>query len=96
MGDGLSTKSLLVVVGALSGIVSTLIASAYKSYLDRTAELRKSKAETRRNYLDPLRVASKDLRDCFERVYQRVRDEKGIPPENLKENYNLRLLVWPM
>ncbi len=90
MGDSFSTKGLLVVVGALSGIVSTLIASAYKSYLDRTAESRKSRAETRRNYLDPLRVASKDLRDCFERVYKRVSDEKDIPQANLKENYNLR------
>jgi hypothetical protein len=89
MGD-FSTKSLLVVVGALSGIVSTLIASAYKNYLDRTAELRKNRAETRRDYLDPLRVTSKDLRNCFERVYARVISEKNISPADLKEDYNLR------
>lgn len=89
MGD-FSTKGLLVVVGALSGIVSTLIASAYKSYLDRTAELRKNRAETRRDYLDPLRVASKDLHNCFERVYARVISEKNISQAELKEDYNLR------
>ena len=90
MGDDFSTKGLLVVVGALSGIVSTLIASAYKSYLDRTAEARKDRAETRRDYLDPLRVASKDLRQCFERVYARVIEEKDISQADLKEYYNLR------
>jgi hypothetical protein len=89
MGD-FSTKGLLVVVGALSGIVSTLIASAYKSYLDRTAELRKNRAETRRDYLDPLRVASKDLRGCFEPVYALVISEKDISQADLKEYYNLR------
>jgi hypothetical protein len=90
MGDILSTRGLLVVVGWLSGIVSTVIVSTYKSYLDRTAELRKNRTETRRVYLDPLRVASKDLRDCFQRVYKRVILEKDISPADLKENYNLR------
>lgn len=90
MGDDFSTKGLLVVVGALSGIVSTLIASGYKSYLDRKAELRKNRAETRRDYLDPLRVASKDLLQCFERVYARVIEEKDISQADLKEFYNLR------
>lgn len=89
MGD-FSTKGLPVVVGALSGIVSTLIASVYKSYLDRTAELRKNRAETRRDYLDPLRVASKDLHNCFERVYARVTSEKNISQAEFKEDYNLR------
>ena len=89
MGD-FSAKILLVAVGALSGIVSTLIASAYKSHLDRTSELRKNRAEIRRDYLDPLRVASRDLRVCFELVYARVISEKNIPQAELKENYNLR------
>jgi hypothetical protein len=88
--DDFSTKGLLVVVGALSGIVSTLIAAAYKSHLDRTAESRKNRTDTRRDYLDPLRVASKDLRNCFERAYKRVISEKDIPQAELKENYNLR------
>jgi hypothetical protein len=90
MGDDLLTKGLLVVVGGLSGIVSTLFASTYTSYLNRTVESGKNKAETRRDYLDPLRVASKDLRDCFERVYARVILEKNISQDDLKENYNLR------
>jgi len=90
MGDNQSTKVLLVIVGALTGIVSTLIASAYKSYLDRKAELWKSREQTRHDYLDPLRVAAKDLRGCFERVFARVVAEKDIPQENLRENYNLR------
>jgi hypothetical protein len=90
MSENPSTKVLLVVVGALAGIVSTLIASAYKSYLDRRAELRKSREQTRRDYLDPLRVAAKDLRGCFGRVFARVVSEKDIPQADLKENYNLR------
>lgn len=88
--DPATTKVLLVVVGTLAGIISTLIASAYKSYLDRSAELRKTQEQTRRDYLDPLRVSARDLRVCFQRVYTRVVSEKAIADPDLKENYNLR------
>jgi|GEM_PF-4729795 len=90
MSEDLSTKVLLVIVGALAGVVSTLVASLYKSHLDRQAELRKTREQTRHNYLDPLRVASKDLRSCFERVFAQVVSEKDISQADLKENYNLR------
>lgn len=90
MSDDISTKVLLAVVGAALGIVSTWGASAFKSYLDRTAELRKNRAETRRDYLDPLRVASQDLRACFKPAYELVFSEKDTSQADLKEYYNLR------
>jgi hypothetical protein len=90
MGDNPLTKILLVIVGGLTGIITTLIASAYKSHLDRKGELWKTREQIRHDYLDPLRVASKDLRQCFERTFKRVISERDISPENLKENYNLR------
>jgi hypothetical protein len=90
MSENPSIKILLVVVGTLAGIVSTLIASAYKDHLDRKAEVRKGRDQTRRDYLDPLRVAAKDLRGSFERVFARVISEKDISQSDLKENYNLR------
>jgi hypothetical protein len=90
MGDDSSTKLLVAVVGGLLGIVSTLGASRYKSHLARKAESRKNKSEIRRDYLDPLRVASKDLHVCFKRVYAQVILEKDISQDRLKEDYNLR------
>jgi hypothetical protein len=88
MGDHFSTKAWLVVVAALTGVLSSLATSFFTSYLNRKAESQKNRADTRRDYLDPLRVASKDLRDGFDRVYARVISEKDI--SDLKENYNLR------
>jgi hypothetical protein len=90
MGDDSSNKVLLLIVGALAGVFSTLIASAYKSYLDRKEQIWKNREQTRREYLDPLRVASQELRPRFERVYAQVISEKDIPYEQLKESYNLR------
>jgi hypothetical protein len=90
MSENPSIKILLVVVGTLAGIVSTLIASAYKDHLDRKAEVRKGRDQTRRDYLDPLRVAAKDLRGSLERVFARVVSEKDLSQSDLKENYNLR------
>jgi hypothetical protein len=67
-----------------------LLASAYKSHLDRKAELRKSREQTRHDYLDPLRVAANDLCEFFPRASTRVVSEKDIPQADLKENYHLR------
>jgi hypothetical protein len=90
MGDQFSTKASLLVLGAVTGVLSSLATSFFTIYLNRKAESRKSRADTRRDYLDPLRVASKDLRDGFDRVYARVVLEKDISQDDLKENYNLR------
>ena len=76
MGDDFLTKALLLVVGALTGVLSTLATTSFTSHQNRKAESRKNRADARRDYLDPLRVASKDLRDGFDRAYTRVILEK--------------------
>jgi hypothetical protein len=90
MGDHLSTNPWLLVLGAVTGVLSSLATSFFTSFLVRRAESRKSRADIRRDYLDPLRVASRDLRDGFDRVYTRVILEKDLEQDALKEDYNLR------
>jgi hypothetical protein len=84
--DGTLSKILFLILGALS----TVALAAFKSYLDRRAEVRKAREEIRRDYLDPLRLAAKDLRTYFEIAFQKVTSEKDISEANLREDYNLR------
>jgi hypothetical protein len=85
-----SQQILLVVLGALTGILSTLLGSAFKAYLDRKVESTKAWAALRLEYLDPLRIAAQEFRDTVTRIYETSSGEKDIAEVDLKDSYNLR------
>ena len=90
MNEDISTKVLLLVVGALAGVLSGMAATAYKNRLDRKAEAEKTKASYWSEYLYPLRLAAYELRDQIAQIHKKVTTEKDIPEKDLRENYNLR------
>jgi hypothetical protein len=90
MNENLLTKVLLLVVGALAGILSGMAGTAFKNRLDRKAETDKAKTSFWADYLYPLRVAASELRDQIVQIYKKVAAEKDIPEKDLKENYHLR------
>jgi hypothetical protein len=90
MTEDFLTKLLLLVVGALAGILSGIAGTAFKNRLDRKAEGEKAKASFWVDYLYPLRVAAGELRDQIVQIHKKVAAEKDIPEKNLREDYNLR------
>jgi len=90
MNEDLLTKTLLLVVGALAGILSGVVGTAFKNRLDRKVEKDKAKARFWADHLYPLRVAATELRDQIVQIHKKVAAEKDIPEKELKENYHLR------
>lgn len=90
MNDDILTKVLLVIVGALAGILSGIAGTAFKNHLDRKAEVNKAKMAFWLDYLYPLRVAAGELRDQIGQIYKKVLAEKDISEQDLKEDYNVR------
>lgn len=78
MNDDILTKVLLVIVGALAGILSGIAGTAFKNHLDRKAEVNKAKMAFWLDYLYPLRVAAGELRDQIGQIYKKVLAEKDI------------------
>ena len=90
MNEDLLTKVLLLIVGALAGILSGIAGAAFKNHLDRKAEVDKATAAFWVDYLYPLRVAASELRDQVIQIHNKVLAEKDIDDEDLEENYHLR------
>jgi hypothetical protein len=90
MNEDLLTKVLLVIVGALAGILSGIAGTAFKNHLDRKAEVDKTATAFWLDYLYPLRVAAGELRDQIGQIHTRVLAEKDINEQDLKDNYHLR------
>lgn len=94
MNEGLLTKVLLVIVGALAGILSGIAGTAFKNHLDRKAEVDKTKSAFLLDYLYPLRVAACELRDQIRQIHTKVLSEKDINDKDLREDYHLRKWFW--
>ena len=90
MDEGLLTKVLLVVVGALAGILSGIAATAFKNHLDRKTEVNKAQMAFWLDHLYPLRVAAGELRDQIVQIHNKVLAEKDIDEHDLREDYHLR------
>jgi hypothetical protein len=90
------TQLLLLLAGAVAGIVSGLIGSAYKNYLDRKSELRKSETAVRLQYLYPFLFAAEELKGKLTLAYEVVSGEKDItkPEPEMTDGYYLRHWFW--
>jgi hypothetical protein len=78
MNGDVLTKVLLLIVGALAGILSGIAGTAFKNRLDRKAEVDKAKAAFWVDYLYPLRIATSELRDQLRQIHNKVFAEKDI------------------
>jgi len=92
----LTTQILLLIAGAIAGIVSGTVGAAYKAYLDRKSDLQKSEAAVRLQYLYPLLVVAIDLKRKLSHAYDTVQREKDIttPEPKLTDRYYLRHWFW--
>jgi hypothetical protein len=96
MSSDLMTKLLLLLAGALAGIVSGIVGSAYKNYLERKSESRKSETAVRLEYLYPLLFAVHELKAKLALAYNKVVEEKDItkPEAEMTDRYYLRYWFW--
>jgi hypothetical protein len=96
MKNDLTTQLLLLLAGALAGIVSGIVGSAYKNYLDRKSELQKSETAVRLQYLYPLLFASAELKRKLLLAYDVVSKENNVkkPEPEMTDRYYLRHWFW--
>jgi len=84
MSQTLVTQLLLLLAGAILGIVGT----AFKSYLDRRTESRKNETAAWLDLLAPLRVAAEDLSRQLKQVFERVQKEENIREAQQTDRHN--------
>jgi len=94
--DGLISKLLLVLAGAIAGLLSGTVGAYFKSYLDRRAELQKADAAVRLQFLYPLLAISMELRGKLPHAFAEVEKEKDIrtPEPQMTDRYYLRYWFW--
>ena len=96
MKNDLTTQVLLLIAGAIAGIISGTIGAAYKARLDRELESQKSDAAVRLQYLYPLLVVAVDLKRKIAHAYETLQPEKEIrtPEPEMIDHYYLRHWFW--
>jgi hypothetical protein len=91
-----TTQVLLLIAGAIAGIVSGAVGAAYKAWLDRNSESQKSDAAVRLQYLYPLLLVAIDLKRKLAHAYETLQPEKDIqtPEPEMTDRYYLRHWFW--
>jgi hypothetical protein len=92
----LTSKLLLVLAGAIAGLLSGTVGAYFKAYLDRRSELEKADAAVRLQFLYPLLAISTEFREKLASAFEKVKRENDIktPVEKMTEDYYLRHWFW--
>jgi hypothetical protein len=96
MKNDAATQVLLLVAGAIAGIVSGAVGAAYKSYLDQKSESQKSDVAIRLQYLYPLLLIALDFKRKLAHAYETLQPEKDLrtPEPEMTDHYYLRHWFW--
>lgn len=94
--NDITTQLLLLVAGAIAGIVSGAVGAGFKMYLDWRSESRKSEVAVRLQYLYPLLTIATELKRKLTHIYNALETERDIttPEPKMTDRYYLRHWFW--